>query len=460
MFSKILIANRGEIAVRIIRACKELDIATVAVYSTADETSLHTILADEAVCIGPPPGNQSYLNPVNILAAAEISGADAIHPGYGFMAENPSFAEMCESCGIKFIGPPAEVIRKMGDKAEAKATMIAAGVPVVPGSEGVLTSVEEAIEVARKVGYPVMLKAVAGGGGKGMRIVRDEASLENSFMMASAEAEAAFGNPALYMEKYIERPRHVEIQIMADEHGNVVHLGERECSIQRRHQKLIEEAPSPVVSADLRRRMGQVAVQGARAVNYVNAGTIEFLLDASGNFYFMEMNTRIQVEHPVTEMVYGVDLIKEQIRVAAGEKLSFRQKELKPFGHAIEVRINAEDPARNFLPSPGEIQSLHLPGGPGVRIDTHIYQGYKIPQFYDSLITKLIVHGRTRQEAIRRLLRALDEFLVEGIATTIPFHQYVINTPEFQQGDFDTHFLEYMADQIKEGLQELKLEAQ
>ena len=452
MFSKILIANRGEIAVRIIRACKELNIATVAVYSTADETSLHTILADEAVCIGPPPGNQSYLNPVNILAAAEISGADAIHPGYGFLAENPSFADMCESCGIKFIGPSAEVIRKMGDKAEAKATMIAAGVPVVPGSEGVLTSVEEALQVARKVGYPIMLKAVAGGGGKGMRIVRDEASLENSFMMASAEAEAAFGNPALYMEKYIERPRHVEIQILADEHGNVVHLGERECSIQRRHQKLIEETPSPVVDARLRKHMGQVAIQGARAV--------EFLLDESGHFYFMEMNTRIQVEHPVTEMVYGVDLIKEQIRVAAGEKLSIRQKDMRPVGHAIEVRINAEDPARNFLPSPGEIARLHLPGGPGVRIDTHIYQGYRIPQFYDSLITKLIVHGRNRQEAIRRLLRALDEFLVEGIATTIPFHQFVINTPEFQRGDFDTHFLEHMAEQIKEGLKELTMEAQ
>ncbi len=460
MFSKILIANRGEIAVRIIRACKELNIATVAVYSTADETSLHTILADEAVCIGPPPGNQSYLNPVNILAAAEISGADAIHPGYGFLAENPSFADMCESCGIKFIGPSAEVIRKMGDKAEAKATMIAAGVPVVPGSEGVLTSVEEALQVARKVGYPIMLKAVAGGGGKGMRIVRDEASLENSFMMASAEAEAAFGNPALYMEKYIERPRHVEIQILADEHGNVVHLGERECSIQRRHQKLIEETPSPVVDAGLRKHMGQVAIQGARAVDYVNAGTIEFLLDESGHFYFMEMNTRIQVEHPVTEMVYGVDLIKEQIRVAAGEKLSIRQKDMRPVGHAIEVRINAEDPARNFLPSPGEIARLHLPGGPGVRIDTHIYQGYRIPQFYDSLITKLIVHGRNRQEAIRRLLRALDEFLVEGIATTIPFHQFVINTPEFQRGDFDTHFLEHMAEQIKEGLKELTMEAQ
>ena len=449
MFSKILIANRGEIALRIIRACKELGIPTVAVYSTVDENALHTVFADEAVCIGPPPSNESYLNPVRIISAAEITGADAIHPGYGFLAENPNFAEMCESCDIRFIGPSAEVIRRMGDKSEAKLAMKEAGVPVVPGSDGVVSSVEEAIRVARDIGYPVMLKAVAGGGGKGMRIVRDEENMENSFMMASAEAEAAFGNPGLYIEKYIESPRHIEIQLLGDNYGNIIHLGERECSIQRRHQKLIEEAPSPIVTPEIRARMGEVAVKGAAHVGYRSAGTIEFLMDAQGNFYFMEMNTRIQVEHPVTEMVYNVDLIKEQIRIAAGERLDISQDEIQPVGHAIECRINAEDPLNNFIPSPGKIEYFHMPGGPGVRVDTHAYSSYMVPPFYDSLVAKLIVHARNRKEAIRRLRRSLDEFIIEGIKTTIPFHKYVINTPEFQEGNFDTHFIENIYDTQK-----------
>ena len=445
MFSKVLVANRGEIALRIIRACKELGIKTVAVYSTQDENALHTVFADETVCIGPPPGNQSYLNTSRILSAAEITGADAIHPGYGFLAENADFAEMCLSCGMVFIGPPADIIRRMGDKSKAKASMIKAGVPVVPGSDGVLTDEKSAIRTAEEVGYPVILKAVAGGGGKGMRIVRDAESLENSYMMASAEAEAAFGNPHLYMEKYIESPRHIEIQILADQFGNIYHLGERECSIQRRHQKLIEEAPSPVVDQETRRRMGEIAVAGAKFVGYQSTGTIEFLLDSDGNYYFMEMNTRIQVEHPVTEIVYDLDLIKEQIRVAAGEEL-IMQDFRSPRGHAIECRINAEDPKNNFMPSPGEIRYFYVPGGPGVRVDTHVYSSYVVPPFYDSLIAKLIVYGRTREEAVNRLDRALDEFVVEGIKTTIPFHKYVINTPEFRAGDFDTHFIEKIYD--------------
>lgn len=449
MFSKILIANRGEIALRIIRACKELGVRTVAVYSTTDATAAHTIFADESVCIGPPEGSKSYLNKVQIISAAEITGADAIHPGYGFLAENAEFAEMCASCGLKFIGPSAEVIRKMGDKSEAKKTMQAAKVPVIPGSEGVVKTEEEALEVARKIKFPVILKAVAGGGGKGMRIVREEQALANSFMMARAEAEAGFGNPDLYIEKYIENPRHIEIQLLADSYGKIIHLGERECSIQRRHQKLIEEAPSPVVDSKLRQKMGAAAVRGAKSVGYESAGTIEFLLDSEGNFYFMEMNTRIQVEHPVTEMVYGVDLVKEQIRIAAGEPLRIQQKEMFPRGHAIECRINAEDPANNFMPSPGEITSIYLPGGPGVRVDTHIYNSYRVPPFYDSLIAKLIVSARNRVDAIRRLNRALDEFVLEGIKTTIPFHKFVINTPEFIKGEFDTHFLEKIYDKAK-----------
>lgn len=452
MFSKILIANRGEIALRIIRACKELGVKTIAVYSTQDETASHTIFADESVCIGPPEGSKSYLNKAQIISAAEITNADAIHPGYGFLAENAEFAEMCNSSGITFIGPRAEVIQKMGDKAVAKQSMIDAGVPVVPGSAGIVNSEEEAMEVAKDIGFPIILKAVAGGGGKGMRIVREEKGLSNSYMMAQAEAEAGFGNPDLYIEKYIESPRHIEIQLLADTHGNVIHLGERECSIQRRHQKLIEEAPSPAVSDDLRARMGKMAVEGARSVDYTSAGTIEFLLDSDGKFYFMEMNTRIQVEHPVTEMVYGVDLIKEQILIAAGQKLRLKQSEMVPRGHAIECRINAEDPANNFLPSPGEITNLHIAGGPGIRVDTHIYNAYKVPPFYDSLIAKLIVSARSREEAIRRLNRALDEFVVEGIKTTIPFHKFVINTPEFVSGDFDTHFLEKIYDQAKSAM--------
>jgi acetyl-CoA carboxylase biotin carboxylase subunit len=443
LFSKILIANRGEIALRIIRACKELGVSTVAVYSTSDATAAHTIFADESVCIGP-------LNKARIISAAEITGADAIHPGYGFLAENADFAEMCASCDIKFIGPSAEVIRKMGDKAEAKHTMQMAKVPVVPGSEGVVTTEEEAVNIAREIKYPIILKAVAGGGGKGMRIVKEEQRLSNSFMMARAEAEAGFGNSDLYLEKYVENPRHIEIQILADSYGKVLHLGERECSIQRRHQKLIEEAPSPVVDAKLRSEMGKAAVKGAKYVGYESAGTIEFLLDSNGNYYFMEMNTRIQVEHPVTEMVYGVDLIKEQIRIAAGDPLKIEQREMYPRGHAIECRINAEDPFNNFMPAPGEITNLHLPGGPGIRVDTHIYNSYNVPPFYDSLIAKLIVGARNRVDAIRRMNRALDEFVIEGINTTIPFHKSVINTAEFIKGDYDTHFLEEVYDKIKE----------
>ncbi len=442
MFKKILIANRGEIAIRIIRACKELGIQTVAVYSTQDENALHTVFADEAVCIGPASSSQSYLNATRIISAAEITGADAVHPGYGFLAENSEFAEMCNSCEISFIGPSPENIRRMGDKAEAKKYMTEAGVPVVPGSEGVIKKESEAVQLADEVGYPVMLKAVAGGGGKGMRIVKEAKNLENSFMMARAEAEAAFGNPDLYLEKYIEGPRHIEIQLLGDQQGNMVYLGERECSIQRRHQKLIEECPSPIVTEKIRKAMGESAVKGALHVGYYSAGTIEFLVDVDLNFYFMEMNTRIQVEHPVTEMVYHVDLIKEQIMVATGRTLELKQNQLKPLGHSIECRINAEDPANNFIPSPGEVTSVYQPGGPGTRVDTHIYGSYKIPPFYDSLIAKLIVWGKDREEAINRMRRALDEFVVEGIKTTIPFHKYVIETEEFKSGNFDTNFIE------------------
>jgi acetyl-CoA carboxylase biotin carboxylase subunit len=442
LFKKVLIANRGEIAIRIIRACKELGIRSVAVYSTEDENALHTVFADEAVCIGPASSAQSYLNATRIISAAEITGADAIHPGYGFLAENSEFAEMCNSCEITFIGPSPEVIRKMGDKAEAKKSMKAAKVPVIPGSEGVVNKEEEAKLMANKMGFPVILKAVAGGGGKGMRIVREAGSLENSFMMARAEAEAAFGNPDLYIEKYIESPRHIEIQLLGDQQGNMVYLGERECSIQRRHQKLIEECPSPIITEKIRQQMGESSVRGALHVGYYSTGTIEFLVDKDLNYYFMEMNTRIQVEHPVTEMVYHVDLIKEQILVSAGEELKLKQNELKPIGHAIECRINAEDPSNNFIPSPGEVTSFYQPGGPGTRVDTHIYASYEIPPYYDSLIAKLIVYGKDRDESIRRLKRALDEFVVEGVKTTIPFHKYVINTSEFLTGQFDTHFIE------------------
>jgi acetyl-CoA carboxylase, biotin carboxylase subunit len=443
LFKKILIANRGEIALRIIRTCKELGIKTVAVYSEADRYSLHVRFADEAVCIGPGPSKESYLNIPRIIAAAEITNAEAIHPGYGFLAENAMFAEICESSGIKFIGPTPDAIEAMGDKALAKETMRKAGVPVIPGSDGVVETLEQAREIANEIGYPIMLKAAAGGGGKGMRMVKNDEELENAWQTARAEAEAAFGNPAVYIEKFIEKPRHIEIQILADEHGNVIHLGERDCSIQRRHQKLIEESPSPIVTPELREAMGQAAVKGAKSVKYRNAGTIEFLVDKDGNFYFMEMNTRIQVEHPVTEMVYGIDIVREQIRIASGEKLGIKQKQIKPNGHAIECRINAEDPFNGFRPSPGKITALHFPGGFGVRVDSHIYQEYVVPPYYDSMIAKLIVHAKNRDEAIARMLRALDEFVIEGIHTTIPFHIKILNSPQFRSGvDYDTKYID------------------
>ncbi|MDQ7064006.1 MAG: acetyl-CoA carboxylase biotin carboxylase subunit [candidate division KSB1 bacterium] len=443
---KILIANRGEIALRIIRACKELGIKTVAVYSEADVHSLHVRFADEAVCIGPGPSKESYLNIPRIISAAEVTNADAIHPGYGFLAENAEFAEVCESCNIKFIGPSPEMIANMGDKSFAKETMKKAKVPVIPGSEGILGSVGEAMELAKAIGFPVILKATAGGGGRGMRLVRDQSELETAFNQAQQEAEAAFGNPGLYLEKFFEHPRHIEVQIIGDTHGNIYALGERECSIQRKHQKLIEESPSPVITEELRQTMSEAAVRGAKCVNYVSAGTIEFLYQ-DGEFYFMEMNTRIQVEHPVTEAVLGLDLIKEQIRVAQGERLDNINPNYKLRGHAIECRINAEDPEYDFRPSPGMITAFHVPGGPGVRVDTHVYAQYVIPPFYDSLIAKLIVSGRDRAEAIGRMERALEEFIIEGIKTTIPFHQKVMQHPDFRSGDFDTKFVERMKDQ-------------
>ena len=442
MFKKVLIANRGEIALRIIRACKELKIKTVAVYSEADEESLHVRFADEAVCVGPAQGSQSYMNIPNLISAAEITNADAIHPGYGFLAENAHFVEVCESCHIKFIGPTPEMISKLGDKAYAKAAMRKAGVPVVPGNDGILKNLAEAKEIAREIGYPVILKATAGGGGRGIRIVWEPDALAHAFQTASAEADAAFGNPGMYIEKFIENPRHVEVQIIGDSHGNIVALGERDCSIQRKLQKLIEESPSPAVSPELRAKMCEMAVRGARQVHYHSAGTIEFLLEDSGDFYFMEMNTRIQVEHPVTEMVFGVDLLKEQIKVAAGLELSFTADSLKLTGTAIECRINAEDPSHGFRPSPGRIESLHFPGGPGVRIDSHIYAPYQIPPFYDSLVAKVIVHGNTREEALDRMARVLDECVIEGIHTTIPYHKKVIADPNFKKGNYNLKFVE------------------
>jgi acetyl-CoA carboxylase biotin carboxylase subunit len=445
---KILIANRGEIALRVIRACKELGIKTVAVYSEADADSLHVRFADEAVCIGPGPSRESYLNIPRLISAAEVTNAEAIHPGYGFLAENAQFAEVCASCDIKFIGPSPEMITAMGDKALAKETMRRANVPTIPGSDGVLPDVKAALKVAVALGYPVIIKATAGGGGRGMRIVREESELENSFKQAQAEAEAAFGNPSVYLEKYFEHPRHIEVQLIGDMHGNIFALGERECSIQRKHQKLVEESPSPAITPEIRRRMCEAAVAGAKSVNYVNAGTIEFLYQ-DGDFYFMEMNTRIQVEHPVTESVYGLDLVKEQIRVARGERLDNINPNFKMRGHAIECRINAEDPENDFRPSPGLIKSLHVPGGIGIRVDTHAYAGYKIPPFYDSLIAKLIAHGKTRPEAIERMERALDEFIIEGISTTIPFHQKVMADHDFQSGKFDTKYLENFFKRLK-----------
>nr|MBO2495832.1 acetyl-CoA carboxylase biotin carboxylase subunit [Bacillota bacterium] len=442
LFKKVLIANRGEIAVRVIRACRELGIATAAVYSQADQDSLHVKLADEAYCIGPAPSRDSYLNMTNLISTATLIGADAVHPGYGFLAENADFAELCAACGITFIGPHPDAISKMGDKTTARETMKRAGVPVVPGTEGVIEDLDAALETAASIGYPVMVKATAGGGGKGMRVVHSEDELRRTIRMAQQEAEANFGNPGVYLEKYLSRPRHVEIQILADQHGNVIHLGERDCSIQRRYQKLIEEAPSPALTPELRERMGQAAVAAAKAVNYSGAGTVEFLLDRDGNFYFMEMNTRIQVEHPVTEWITGVDLVKEQIRVAAGEPLSIRQEDVKLDGWAIECRINAEDPDRNFMPSPGTIQFYLPPGGAGVRVDSAAYSGYRIPPYYDSMIAKLIVWGKDRDEAIRRMVRALSEFAIEGVKTTIPFHLKLLNHPKFLEGDVHIQFLE------------------
>jgi acetyl-CoA carboxylase, biotin carboxylase subunit len=440
VFKKVLIANRGEIALRIIRVCKQFGIKTVAVYSQADRDSLHVRFADEAVCIGPPPAKESYLKIPRIISAAEVTNADAIHPGYGFLAENASFAEICTTSGIKFIGPTPEMITAMGDKALAKETMRKAGVPVVPGSDGVVKSSGEALEIARGIGLPVIIKAVAGGGGRGMRIVWEEADLEKAFKTAQHEAEQGFNNPDVYIEKYVEQPRHVEMQVFGDEHGNVLHMGERDCSVQRRHQKLIEESPSPAVDAELRKKMGEAVVRGCKAVNYQNAGTIEFLLDKHGNFYFMEMNTRIQVEHPVTEEVTGHDLIKLQLRVASGEKLP--RKKISPSGHAIECRINAEDPDHDFRPSPGLITDFHMPGGFGVRVDTHSYAGYHVPPYYDSLIAKLVVYAQTRDGAIKKMASALDEFTIQGIKTTIPFHRLVMKDTRFVSGKFDTSFLE------------------
>lgn len=442
MFSKILIANRGEIALRVMRACKEMGIKTVAVFSEADANSLHVRFADQSICIGKGPASNSYLNIPNIISAAEISDVEAIHPGYGFLAEDDHFAEICHSCEIKFIGPTPENMRLMGDKMLAKDTMRKAGLPIIPGSPGVLKTKEEALKVAKKLKYPVILKASAGGGGKGMRICHNDVRLVGAFLTCQREAEAAFGNADVYMEKYIEAPRHIEFQILADQHGHVIHLGERDCTIQRRHQKLIEESPSPAITAKLRKRMGEAAIKAVRSVNYVNAGTIEFLVDQDENFYFMEMNTRIQVEHPVTEMITGLDLIKEQIKIAANEKLSYRQEDIKFNGCAIECRINAEDPDNDFRPCPGKIQTLNLPGGRGVRVDSHVYPGYEIPPYYDSMIGKLIVHGATRREAISLMQRALDEFIIDPVKTTVSFQKRVFSDQAFIRGKFATDFVE------------------
>ncbi len=443
MFRKVLIANRGEIAVRIIRACRELGIRTVAVYSEADRDSLHVHSADEALCIGPAPSSESYLNMARIISAAEVTDADAIHPGYGFLAENADFAETCAECNLTFIGPGADAIRRMGDKGSARAAAMAAGCPTVPGSDGVIEEQDEALKVARKIGFPVMIKATAGGGGRGMRMAVDEDAFGNAFKTARAEARTAFGNPDVYVEKCILSPKHVEVQILGDSHGNVVHLGERDCSIQRRHQKLVEEAPCPLVNAKMRKAMGDAAVAAASEVNYCGAGTIEFLLDSEGkNFYFIEMNTRVQVEHPITELVTDIDIVKEQISVAAGSRLSITQDDVRLRGHSIECRINAEDPARNFMPCPGRLTDFVAPGGPGVRVDSACYPGYQIPPYYDSMVAKLIVFDKTREAAIMRMKRALHEFVAEGIKTTLPFHVEVMNSELFRDGRFGTDFLE------------------
>jgi acetyl-CoA carboxylase biotin carboxylase subunit len=443
MFEKILIANRGEIALRIIRACKEMGIRSVAVYSEADAESLHVAMADEAVCIGPASSTQSYLKVSNIISAAEVTDVDAIHPGYGFLAENAHFAEICDSCNITFIGPSPELIRNMGDKAIARDTMKAAGVPITPGSDGILKTKEEALALAQQMGYPVLIKAVAGGGGKGMRVAHNDVSLAQGFMMATSEAESAFGNGDCFMEKYIESARHVEVQILGDKHGNVVHLGERDCSIQRRHQKLVEESPCPTLTDEQRTHLGDIAVRAARAVNYNSAGTIEFLYDEKEEkFYFMEMNTRIQVEHTVSEEVTDIDLMKEMIRVAAGEKLSFTQDEVSVHHHAIEFRVNAEDPYRNFIPSPGKVEAVHFPGGPGIRVDSHVYSGYTISPYYDSMIAKIIARGANREEALNRLHRALEEFDISGPHTSVPLGEALLMDDRFRKGEYNTAFLE------------------
>ena len=442
MFQKILIANRGEIAVRIIRACREMGIKTVAVYSEADRDALHTLLADEAICIGPAPSAESYLNMEQILTACVAMKADAIHPGFGFLSENARFAELCEKCHIRFIGPPAEVIHRMGNKSEARKTMMEAGVPVIPGSKEPVFTVEEGLKTAREVGFPVMIKASSGGGGKGMRVSYGEDDFASNFQNAQMESVKGFSDDTMYIERFVERPRHIEFQILADSFGNVVHLGERDCSIQRRHQKVLEEAPCDVISPGLRKAMGDTAVKAAKAVGYENAGTIEFLLDKDKNFYFMEMNTRIQVEHPVTEMVTGMDLIKEQIRVAAGETLSVSQEDVRIEGHAIECRINAENPSKNFMPCPGLITNVHIPGGNGVRVDTHIYNDYKVPANYDSMLMKLIVYDKDREAAISKMRSALGEVIIEGIETNINFQYEILENDAFQQGDTDTSFIE------------------
>ena len=441
MYKKILIANRGEIALRIIRACHELGLKSVAVYSTADKSSLHTKFADEAVCIGPPQSSESYLSIPSIISAGEITNSDAIHPGYGFLAENADFSKICSDNNFAFIGPKPDIINAMGDKSEAKKTMKSAGVPVIPGSEGIVSDPNEARQIASEIGYPVMLKASAGGGGRGMRLVHNDSEIENAFSTASSEARSAFNNGDMYIEKFVENPRHIEIQILADAYGNVASLGERECSIQRRYQKLVEESPSPAVDEDLRKKMGEAAIAGAKAVGYIGVGTVEFLLDKNKDFYFMEMNTRIQVEHPITEMVTGADLIKWQIRTHSGDKFPDYLYSMKLRGHSIECRINAEDPDKNFTPSAIPISSFHMPGGKGVRVDSHVYAGYEIPPYYDSLLGKLIVHSPNRKSAINRMERALEETIIEGPKTTIPFHQAIMKDEKFRSGNFDTNFL-------------------
>lgn len=441
MISKVLVANRGEIAVRVIRACKELGIKTVAIYSDADKEAMHTQLADEAICVGAGKSKDSYLNEINIISAAVTTKCNAIHPGFGFLSENAEFASICEECNIKFIGPSSETMSIMGNKSRARDIMKSAGVPVVPGSDGVVATYEDAMVEARKIGFPLMIKASAGGGGKGIRLVRKFEELENAYNTAKSEAKNNFNDDSVYMEKFIENPRHIEFQILGDSFGNVVHLGERDCSVQRRNQKVIEEAPSYILSTELREKMGDVAVRAAKAVNYVNAGTIEFLVDKNNDFYFMEMNTRIQVEHPITEMITNVDIVKEQIRIASGEEMKLNQDMIKIDGHAIECRINAENPSRNFAPCPGKIDFLNLPGGNGIRVDTAVYPGYTIPPLYDSMIAKLIVHGKTREEAIRKMISALEEVVIDGIDSNVDFHISILNNKRFREGSFDTSFI-------------------